>query len=241
MNHLKLLFFILVVMLLSRLASAQHHTFLSIQGAFCRDLYRIEDNGNFLVTVPLNTGLWGISILQEINSRAFAEIGVISKSYWEGFGFRNIRVYGTSDAFNAVMVSLKFGYRLKLVRQFSLVPAVGIAVGINTSPEVASGGGSGKIVSNGNTIEYDFDENDDVARTFFMAHPSIAIEGTLLGTLVLAIYASRPIGFNKANQLDISYTINSSSPITAKAVNRGDYWSAGLALRFPVSNLWRKR
>lgn len=228
-------------MLFSRLALAQQNTFLGLEGAFCRDLYIIEDNGNILVGVPLNTALWGINLMHEINGRAFAEIGLFSKSYWEGFGFRNIPVYGTNDAFNAVMASLKLGYRFKLVRQFSLVPAVGITVGVNTSTQLASGGGSGKIVSNGNTIEYDFDENDNVARTFVMAHPSVTIETALLNTFVLGICVSRPFGFNRANQLDISYTINNSSPITAKAVNRGDYWSVGLSLKYPISNFWRKR
>lgn len=228
-------------MLFSRLAQAQQNTFLSVEGAFCRDLYGIEDNGHFLVTVPLNTALWGISVLQEIDSRAFVEVGVFSKSYWEGFGFRNIPVYGTNDAFNAVIIPLKFGYRINLPWQFSLVPSAGISMGINTSPELASGGGSGNIVSNGNTIEYTFEENDDVVRTFFMAHPSITIERTLLGTFVLGISVSRAFGFNQANRLDIRYTINNASSIAATAVNRGDYWSAGLALRYPVNNLWRKR
>jgi len=140
-----------------------------------------------------------------------------------------------------VITSLELGCRIKLVRQFSLVPAAGITVGVNISPEVASGGGSGKIVSNGNTIEYDFDENDNVERTFVMVHPSITIERALLNTFVLEIRVSRPFGFNRANQLDIRYTINSSSPITAKAVNRGDYWSLGLAFKYPISNFWRKR
>lgn len=114
MNQHKLLTLLLIVMLFSRLALAQQNTFLGLEGAFCRDLYIIEDNGNILVGVPLNTALWGINLMHEINSRALAEIGLFSKSYWEGFGFRSIPVYGTNDAFNAVMASLKLGYRFKL-------------------------------------------------------------------------------------------------------------------------------
>nr|MDQ3394050.1 hypothetical protein [Bacteroidota bacterium] len=219
---------------------AQRKTLFGFEGAFCQDLYKIHDLNNNMENVQLGTGLGGIRIRHEIRNNTIAETGILFKPYLQGFTFSNNPIYGITNAFNAVLIPLRFGYKIKMIGKYFLVPAAGFTFGINVSPGLASGTGRGKFVSGGTTAEYYYDENNNITRGFIMAQPSIAIERTVFGNILASISASRAFGFNKVHHLDVTYTINNSASMNGKAVSRGDYWSWGLALMYPISNLWQK-
>ena len=225
----------------SHASSGHLNTYLGIEGAHTNDLFTVMDNGNSLRTVPLPNVLGGISIRREINTRLFLETGLLVKPYWQGFGFKNIAVYNTTLSFDAWLIPLRVGYKIKFVKGFFLVPTAGVTLGINPSVSLAGGYGHGTLRSGSTTIEYDYEDNEDVNRYFILAQPSISLEKEIFKTLLLCIYVNRGFGFNKVTQLDISYSVNNSAPISGRGQTNGDYWSYGLRLKYPISKIWMKK
>lgn len=221
-------------------APAQKHTYVGLEGALCNDIYVLSDEGSSLERVPLGTGLWGLNVRQEIDKRIFAEVSVLAKAYWEGFRFKMVPVWGSNQAFVALLIPAKVGYKIYVGRSFHLVPAAGITLGVNTAPDIGAGGGRGAIRSAKWSIEYTYNETNLSRRYFLMVQPSLSIERAVLKVLVASLSFSRPIGFTRVNDFDIDYTINGSATISGKGTSRGDYWSVGLALKYRISNLWKK-
>ena len=232
MNIPTVLFAFSLVVGLAFTAPAQRNTYLGLQGALCNDIYVLSDQGSSLDNVPLGTGLWGLNIRQEIDERVFIEISVLAKAYWEGFGFKMVPVWGSNQAFVALLIPATLGYKIYVGRSFHVVPAAGITLGVNTAPDIGAGGGRGIIRSDKWSIEYIYNETNLTRRYFFMVQPSLAIERAVFKVLVASLIFSRPIGFTRVNDFDIDYTINGSATISGKATSRGDYWSVGLALKY---------
>ena len=221
-------------------ALAQEHTYLGLEGALCNDIYVLSDEGSSLERVPLGTALWGLNIRQDIDKRVFAEVSVLAKAYWEGFRFKMVPVWGSNQAFVALLIPAKVGYKIQIGRSFHVVSSAAITLGINTAPDIGAGGGRGAIRSDKWSIEYTYNETNLTRRYFLMVQPSLAIERAVFKVLVASLTFSRPIGFTIVNDFDIDYTINGSATSSGKATSRGDYWSLGLALRYRISNLWKK-
>lgn len=221
-------------------APAQEQTYLGLEGALCNDIYVLSDEGSSLEKVPLSTGLWGVNIRQEIDKRVFVEVSVLTKAYWEGFRFKMVPVWGSNQAFVALLIPATVGYKIHVGRSFHVVPAAGITLGVNTAPDIGAGGGRGAIRSDKWSIEYTYNETNLTRRYFLMVQPSLAIERAIFKVLVASLSFSRPIGFTRVNDFDINYTVNGSATISGKAISRGDYWSVGLGLEYRISDFWKK-
>lgn len=230
---------LILVLVQGNLVFSQRKTFFGFEGAVANDLYKIEDSSNGLVSARLITGLWGINVRQELNNKVFLEMGVFSKMYWDAVAF-NPYLYGASTSFNALLIPARFVYSIKLSKKISFLLMPAVTLGINLDAYLASGRGWGTTTLNGFVIEYHYEENEDVSRCFLLLSPGLGIERKFFNTVLLSLYAVRNFGFTKVKQLDIHYTIDGSAPVSAKEISYGEYWSVGLSLKYPISNIWQK-
>lgn len=220
-------------------ALGQGKTYFGIEFSSANDIYKITDNGNYLMNVPLGNAAGGFYVRQELNKNLFIETGLILKYYWQGFGFKTIPYYGTSSCDPSWIIPVRLGLNLNLYKEkVYLVPVVGYSFGIN--PPFGYGTGYGNQTSGTTTIEYNYSENPDVARYFSLIQTGIGVEFKLFETLLLSISTNYYSGLNKTTQIDINYTVNNSNQTTGTAISKGEFWCVSTGLKYPISNFWTR-
>ncbi len=217
----------------------QLNTYIGIEVARTIDLYKIEEDSNSLMAVRLINPIGGINIRQEISKKFFFEVGVIRKDYMQGFSFVNINGYVYYPSFKSWLVPVKLGYRIALPKQFFITTNAGFTLSLNSDYP-------NRVInswarSTPNYYQYSYTRNAAVPRSFFLMQPSIGIERKFFNVLLISIYGTRSFGFNDINQLDISYTVNNSTPITGKAISNGGFSSYGISIKYPISNFWQSK
>lgn len=223
-----------VILCLSTGVDAQRKTYVGIEFGVAGDIYRIEDTGDYLKTIPLVNALGGINLRQELNQRLFIEAGVILKYYWEGFGFKPIDYRGSSSSDNSWLIPVRLGLNVYKER-IRFVPVLGYSLGIN--PPFGYGIGYGTQTSGSTEINYSYTENPNVSRIFSLVQTGIGIEFEVFKVLTCSVSGNYYFGFNNITQLDISYSVNGASPMTGTATSRGDYWNFGVGVKYPVGDL----
>ena len=219
-------------------ARAQNKTYFGLEFSVANDLFKIADNGNYLMPVPLVDAQGGFTLRQEINRRVFIETGVILKYYWEGFAFKTIPYYSTSSSDPSWIIPVRFGFDLNLYKEkIYLVPVLGYSFGIN--PPYGYGLDYGEQKSSTTTINYYSTENPDVSRYFSLLQTGIGFEFLVVKKLLCSISTNYYAGFNKTTQLDITYTVNNTSQMTGTATSKGEFWCVSAGVKYPVSNFWR--
>src|SRR5687767_3315673 len=76
----------------------QNKTYFGLEFSVANDIYKITENGDYLISVPLVDAQGGFNLRQELNRNLFLETGLILKYYWQGFGFKTIPYYGSSSS-----------------------------------------------------------------------------------------------------------------------------------------------
>ncbi len=179
----------------------------------------------------------GINIRQEISKKFFFEIGLIRKDYMRGFSFVNIDGYAYYPSFKSWLVPVQLGYRIALTKQIFITTNAGFTLSLNSDyPNRVINGWVRYTPSH----EYSYSRNAEVPRSFFLMQPSIGIERKFFNVLLLSIYGTRSFGFTDINQLDISYTVNNSTPISGKAISNGGFSGYGISLKYPINKLLAK-
>lgn len=238
MKKLTLIAIILVYVL--NPALGQNKTYFGLEFSVANDIYKIRDNGDYLISVPLVDAQGGFNIRQELRRNLFVETGLILKYYWEGFGFKTIPSYSTSSSDPSWIIPLRLGINLNLYKsKIFLVPIVGYALGVN--PPFGYGFGYGRQTSSNTTIFYSYTENPDVSRYFSLLQTGIAVEFKLFQTLLCPISINYYGGFNKATHLDINYTVNNGNETTGTAISKGEFWCVSTGIKYPISNFWRRK
>jgi hypothetical protein len=221
-------------------ATGQSKTYFGLEFSIFNDIYKIEDQGNALKTVPLTDAQGGINIRQEIKRKIFLEAGVIFKQYWEGFGFRTIPSYSASTDDPSWLIPVRIGANLNIYKeQLYLVPVIGYTYGIN--PPYGGGGGRGRAQAGTLMISYNYTNAPDSYRYFPLLQTGIGFEFPVLKTFLVSISSSYYSGFKQVTRLDITYTVNGSDPIMATATSKGEFWCGTLGVKYPISNLWVKK
>lgn len=222
---------------LLNLASGQIKTYVGFEFSVANDIYKITDNGDYLITVPLINGQGGVNIRQELNKSLFIEAGVLMKYYQEGFGFKTIPYYSSSSSDPSWLIPVRSGLSFNLYkRKIYLIPIVGYTLGIN--PPYGYGLGYGKQTSSTTTINYSYTENPNVSRYFSLLQAGIGFEITLFRTMLFSISSNYYKGFNNTTHLDINYTVNNSNQTTGTAISKGDFWCVSTGIKYPISNFW---
>ncbi len=235
----KLVITVLLLIGINTQTWSQDGTYLGVTGCITNDLYVIKDNSNYLKSVPLVSGAFGVIIRQELIKNSFLETGFNKKTYWQGFAFRGSVSYSTSTAFAAWIIPVRFGYRIRLIKKLFAVPVMGLSLGINEEYS-NSGQGHGTLSFGQTTIEYNHTDNNGSSNIFILLNPMVNLELDIK-SVQLGIYVERSYGLNTTNQLDITYTVNGSQPIKATSTSKGQYWCYGSSTKYKLSNLWKKK
>jgi hypothetical protein len=83
-------------------------------------------------------------------------------------------------------------------------------------------------------------EKLSLRRSFPLLQTGLGAEFVLLRTALVSLSANYYTGFKNLIEQDIAYTHNSTSH-TATGLSKGEMLAFGLAVKYPVSNLWRKK
>jgi hypothetical protein len=228
---------VLVIICFLNSTLGQNKTYFGLEFSAFNDIYKITDNGDYLINVPLVDAQGGFNLRQEINKNLFIETGLILKYYWEGFGFKTIPYYSSSSSDPSWLIPLRFGLSFNLYKdKIYLVPVVGFTFGIN--PPYGYGLGYGKQTSSTTTIDYNYTENPDVSRYFSLLQTGIGFEVKLFKALLFSVSTNYYKGFNRTTHLDINYTVNNTNQTTGTAISKGEFWCVSAGFKYPISNFW---
>jgi hypothetical protein len=234
------MFALATITLLIHSANGQNKTYFGLEFSVANDLYKIDDTGEYLISIPLINGNGGFNVRHEISKRLFIETGLILKYYWEGFGFKTIPYYSSISSENSWIIPLRFGTYLNLYKKkIHFVPIIGYSFVIN--PAFGYGLGYGTQRSGATVIKYDYTENPDVSRYFSLLQTGLGFEFTIFKTVLFSISTNYYTGFTKIIQLDINYTVNNTSEMAGTAISKGEFWCVSTGLKYPISNFWQNK
>jgi hypothetical protein len=221
--------------------AAQKNTHFGVEAAVTHDVYEYIDKGATLKTPALLSGYYGISIRQDLSSTLFLETGLLRKSYAEGIGFNTSTGYSSSEAIRGWLIPFRMGTRINLNKQkLHLVPVIGYSLGINSDYGYGDGGGGGYEMTAKDTVHYTVYSKLSLQRTFPLLQTGLGAEFVLFRTALVSLSANYYTGFKNLIEQDIAYTHNSIS-YTATGLSKGEMLAFGLAVKYPVSNLWRNK
>lgn len=219
--------------------SSQNRTYFGVEAGIGNDIFKITDSDDYLKTIPLPSGQWGLNLRHEIGRRFFVESGVIIRYYSEGFGFKTIPTEGSSSDDASFLIPIRFGFNVNLFKdKIRFVPVIGYTFGIDTP--YGYGVGYGTSESSTTVINYSYTENPNSSRYFSLLQGGVSLEFLLFKTVLFSVSTSYYFGFNTITRLDINYTINNSSVMTGTATNKGEFFYVGAGLKYPISNFWIK-
>ena len=223
-------------------ATGQKNTYIGVEGAVNNDVYEIIDNGSFLKKVPLITGYFGLNIRQELTPQVFLETGLLRKYYDEGIGFKNATGYTETNAINAWLIPLRLGWRINLLnlhkQKLYLVPVLGYVLGINSDYGYGDGGLGCSESTAHDTISYSVYSKLNLRKTFPLMQTGMGVEFVFVRTLLVHISANYYTGFKNLIEQNIDYTHNSEAS-TAVGLSKGEMFSFGLSVKYPISSLWK--
>jgi hypothetical protein len=221
-------------------AIAQNRTLIGIEGNLTSDYYKISDPGNEMKKVPIAGGLAGILVRQEIGKKIFLETGVMMKNYDEGIGFKKDFGYSTSTGFSAWVIPLRAGMVIPTGwKRLRLVPVIGYALGINRDFYYGAGGGAGTTTTNTHTVSYEY-YNEYTNEVFHLLQAGLGLQFRFFKRGNLTVSGNFYPGLTTVMEQDISYSIDNGPIQFATAEGRGRFWSIGLGIQYPISQLWKK-
>lgn len=220
---------------------SQMKTYLGVEVAATHDVYDLVDHGDGLKNIPRISGLWGFTFRQDLNPFLFLEAGFLRKYYNEGIGLKVSSGYSETNAINAWYIPLRLGYRINVCKEkIVAVPLIGYSICINSDYGYGDGGGASMEQGLGYTASYNYISYYNLTKTFPLLQTGMGIEFQLLKTALLTVSANYYTGFKKVIALDINYTVNNSPQKTAHAFSKGENFSIGVDLKYPISKFWGK-
>lgn len=217
--------------------NAQSKTYFGLEFSLFRDIHKIKDDGNYLMTLPFMEPQGGITIRQEIEKQIFVEAGVIVKPYLGAIAFRPIPVSFVGTEGISLLIPIRLGLNLNVYEEkIYLVPVIGYSYSANTPSSY--GRDSGTQESSTTTITYTSTENPDVSRYVSLLQIGIGFEFQIFNVLLLSISTNYYKGYTPIWISDINYTVNNSSSRTGTVTSNGDFWCVSTGLKYPISSFW---
>lgn len=225
-------------------ASSQNMTYFGMEASFTNDVYEITETGDDLTEGPHLSGLWGFNLRQDVTNYFFVETGVIRKYYDSEIGFKPINISFASGAIDAWVIPLRLGTRLNIYKEkIYLVTVVGYSFCINSYygyGNAITGPGFAKTANY--SVSFSYSENTDLEKYFSLLQTGLGFELKLFKKIILSVSSSYYAGFENVIELkDITYTVNNSNTFTGNSISKGDFWSFGAGLKYPISNFWTKK
>jgi hypothetical protein len=236
----KLLFIICLLSVV--FCSGQKTTWVGIEGSFAVDRYEIVDHYGALKRPVIISPLAGINIRQEITGNTFLETGILYKPYDEGTSFKGNFGYSQSTGFNAWIIPVRMGTKIKLYRKVCMIPVIGYAIGFDRDYTYDTGGGtgSGSISNTGTVINYNYDVTYP-SRSWGLLQTGIGFQFILFKKMDLTVSTNYYTGFKTVLSQHYQYSVNSSAQHEADTFTNGGFFSSGIAFRYPVSGIWQKK
>jgi hypothetical protein len=231
-----------VIALSSIISINAQNTYLGGEAAVTLDFYELDDRiGKQLKNGPPLSGLWGFTIRQDIHKKYFIETGVLLKSYYGSIGFKSFDGTSSGEEFRAALIPLRLGTKLNLKKEkLFLIPTVGYVYGNNLDYGYGDGGsgGSGK---NANRDSYSYTAPAYYKlKNFSLLQAGIGLERKIGKAFLLSFSSSYYHGFKILIDQPVVYTFNGSTEIPARKESKGSMLSFGVAIKYAVSNIWRK-
>lgn len=231
---------LLLLALMGLTAPAQKNTYLGIEGHLNTDRYEIIDEGSLLKNVSPLSAYYGFHIRQDLSPTVFVEAGLLRKNYAEGIGFTTSTGYSSGDAISALLIPVRLGTRINLRKQkLHLVPVIGYVRGINTDYGYGDGGIGGFEIYGTDTIHHSVHSKLSIRKAYPLLQTGMGLEFIFLRTALVSLSANYYTGFKTLIEQDIEYRHNSSAPYTAKGLSKGEFLSLGLAVKYPISSIWK--
>lgn len=228
---------VLAVICALNATNAQNKTYLGVEFSLFRDIHKIKDNGNYLITLPMMEPQGGMTVRQEIKEQIFIETGVIVKPYSDAMGFKPIPVSFVGTEGISLLIPIRLGLNLNVYEEkLFLVPIIGYSYIANTPSTY--GRDSGTQESSTTTITYTSTEKLDVSRYGSLLQMGIGFEFPIFDVLLLSISTNYYKGYSSIWISDINYTVNKSFSTTATVTSKGDFWCVSTGLRYPISSFW---
>lgn len=215
-------------------ASAQTKTYFGLEASIFSDRSIIYDNGEWLESAIMTDPMGGGHVRQEVGKDFFWEAGVVVKPYWRGYNFKSFIVPVLSVNYFSWLIPLRAGKMIDLHHdKIFLVPVIGYSLGIQPQMQLRQSSGVRRF--NGNLITYADRENGNVSRQFSLVQAGVGVEFKFFRRLLWSINTNYYKGFNTITRIDITYSVNGGAPTTGTATAKGDFWSVGTALRYPIA------
>ena len=221
-------------------AFSQNKTWLGIEGNIASDQYKEIDAGGYLKSPPLLAALAGVNIRQEIGQTIFVETGLMMKNYDEGIHFKGEPSYGVSTGFVAWIIPLRVGAKFKLTRKLNILPVVGYSYCINNDFDYGAGNGGGITTTSEHRWEYSYISSYQ-NKTFGLIQSGAAFQFSFFRRAVLNVSGNYYFGLRDVVRQDISYVVDNNPPQTAVMKSKGQFWSVGVSMQYPISNFWTKK
>jgi hypothetical protein len=218
---------------------AQNRTYVGVEAAVTNDLYHIYDNGGGLKNVPLISGLWGFNVRKEISKRAFLEIGLLTKHYPEGIGFKIVPGYSGGSGETAILIPFRVGSKINLHQEkIHVVSVLGFSYGVISHFNDINGGSTGsQATAKGDTVYYEA-ASSYYRKNFPLIQGGIRIEFEVLNAALLSLSGDYYAGLRKLSGQQISYSVNSLPVQKATAESKGNAFAFGIAVSYRISRCW---
>ncbi len=225
---------------------SQNDTYIGLEFGPKFDIYQNVDNGEYLHTPPFfSTPIVGLVLGQEINDYLSLETGVFINDYFESFRIRGDFGYSSSNAIVAIQIPVRIRGKLPIVKdKFDVSAHLGYSLALNTS--YGSTGGSGSFSTIPNSVSLDSIRTQAVSnyslrKTYHLVDMGLSLDYTFKSKITLSLMGNYLRGFNRVVEMDVKYWINDQPEQTALVYSNGDYYSIMLGIKYPISNLWKKK
>ncbi|MEI6577586.1 MAG: outer membrane beta-barrel protein [Bacteroidota bacterium] len=242
----KLILLCIAISCISLNVFGQKKTYFGVEGALNWDVWDATSEGSAFQTTPAISGNWGFTVGQELNNYLRIETGIIRKYYQESYTFNAnpIEVTSLSTSLNSWNIPLRLKMNTNIYKQkIYLTTTIGYQYCINSDygfydptpgEEGHFGGGSF------DSISWNEVENTNLRHTFSLIEAGIGLEFIVLKKAHVDLSFSYLAGLNKIAESTINYQVNNEPYKNAKMINNGNFYSFGIGISYPISDLWQK-
>ena len=236
-----------LILLLPFVSFGQNLTYLGIEVGPKFEVYQSTDNGNGLYTKPFFfSPIYGLTIGQEINNAFTLETGFFVNDYGESFRIEGEGFgYGSSNALVAYQIPLRLKAHLNLLEdKLSLVTTIGYTFAINN--DYGSSGSGSSFSSSASSSNNDSTRTEHMStyslkKSYGLIEAGLALDYKFKNSLRLYLAVNYLTGLSRVVETDVKYWINDEPEQTGTVFSNGDYYSIVLGIKYPISNLWKKK
>jgi hypothetical protein len=209
-------------LLLAFTLTAQHRFEIGIEGGPIYCYYKISESQNNLENVPCVSGLGGINFRYNTKKKIFLEAAVLLSEYTDGIKLKQQSGYLTGNHDEVLFIPLRVGYPVKIAKNISLVPSIGLTTAVKTLSQDGSSSYYDEINSNG-IISYQYTFRNLGKDIFFLLNGNASIEWTFSRHFKALAGVNYYHGLSEHSIADIKYQVNSQPQQSGLLISKGSF------------------